>query len=580
MAAPSRKNRLRRRKLALAATYWAPHIGSMNEEYDYVIVGAGSAGCVLADRLTEDGRHTVALLEYGGSDRSIFIQMPAALSIPMNMKAFNWGYVSEPEPNLNGRRIHCPRGKVLGGSSSINGLVYVRGHPLDFERWEEEGAKGWGYRNVLPYFRRAESFHGGPDTWRGGEGPLATAHGRKSNPLYDAFIEAGREAGYAVSGDLNGERQEGFGSLDMTVRDGVRASTANAYLRPAMKRPNLKVVTHALATRIAFDGRRAVGVRYRRGGREHLAGARREVILCGGAINSPQLLKLSGVGPAAELGRFGIDVVADRPGVGENLQDHLEFTVQVASKQPITLFSHTGFVRRALIGAEWLARGRGLGASNHFEAGGFIRSRAGVRYPDIQFHFLPMAVAYDGSTLAREHGFQAHVGPMRSKSRGWVRLKSPDPAAPPRIQFNYMSRPEDWAEMRSCLRLTREIFAQRPFDPYRGREIQPGAECVSDEAIDAFVREKVDSAYHPSCSCKMGSPADPLAVVDPMARVIGVEALRVVNSSIMPSITNGNLNAPTIMIGEKAADMILGRDPLPASNAPYYVAPDWETMQR
>jgi choline dehydrogenase len=552
----------------------------MDEEFDYVIVGAGSAGSVLADRLSEDGRSSVLVLEYGGSDRSLFIQMPAALSIPMNMKAYNWGYVSEPEPNLNGRRIACPRGKVLGGSSSINGLVYVRGHPLDFERWEAEGATGWGYRNVLPYFRRAESFRGPADAWRGGEGPLATAQGRKLNPLYAAFVEAGREAGYAISRDLNGERQEGFGALDMTVRDGVRASAANAYLKPAMKRRNLRVLTHALATRIAFEGRRAAGVHYRRHGREFRVGARREVILCGGAINSPQLLKLSGVGPAAELGAFGIEVVADRAGVGENLQDHLEFTFQVASKEPITLYRHTGLVQRALIGAEWLMRGKGLGASNHFEAGGFIRSRAGVRYPDIQYHFLPMAVAYDGSTLAREHGFQAHVGPMRSKSRGWVRLKSPDPAASPLIKFNYMNHPDDWLEMRACVRLTREIFAQRAFDPYRGREIKPGLDCVSDEAIDAFVREKADSAYHPSCSCKMGSPVDPSAVVDPQTRVIGVEALRVVDSSIMPSITNGNLNAPTIMLAEKAADMILGRDPLPSSNAPYYVAPDWEMKQR
>jgi choline dehydrogenase len=552
----------------------------MNEEFDYIIVGAGSAGSVLADRLTEDGRSSVLVLEYGGSDRSIFIQMPAALSIPMNMKAYNWGYLSEPEPNLNGRRIHCPRGKVLGGSSSINGLVYVRGHALDFERWEEEGAKGWAYRDLLPYFRRAESFGGGADAWRGGEGPLATARGARRSPLYAAFIEAGREAGYVVSRDLNGERQEGFGALDMTVRDGVRASAANAYLRPAMKRPNLKVVTHALATGIVFEGRRAVAIRYRRHGRDEKANARREVILCGGPINSPQLLKLSGIGPAGELRAFGIDVVADRPGVGENLQDHLEFTVQVASKQPITLYRHTGVFGRALIGAEWLMRGRGLGATNHFEAGGFIRSRAGVRYPDIQFHFLPIAVAYDGSTLASEHGFQAHVGPMGSRSRGSVRLKSPDPAEPPRIQFNYMSHPEDWIEMLACVRLTREIFAQPAFDPYRGREIQPGAECVSDEAIDAFVRDRVESAYHPSCSCKMGSPSDPSAVVDPETRVIGVEALRVVDSSIMPSITNGNLNAPTIMLAEKAADMIRGLDPLPASNAPYYVAPDWETMQR
>ena len=551
-----------------------------SEAFDYIIVGAGSAGCVLADRLTEDGRSSVLVLEYGGSDRSLFIQMPAALSIPMNSKTYNWGYRSEPEPHLGGRRIACPRGKVLGGSSSINGMVYARGHPLDFERWKEEGAKGWGYSNVLPYFRRAESFRGAPDAYRGDTGPLTTAHGRKCNPLYDAFIEAGRQAGYPVSGDLNGERQEGFGPLGMTVRDGVRSSTANAYLRPAMKRPNLEVVTHALATRIAFDGNRAVGVHYRRRGREQAASARREVILCGGPINSPQLLKLSGVGPAAELRSFGIDVVADRPGVGENLQDHLEFTFQVASRQPITLFSHTGLFKRALIGAEWLMRGRGLGASNHFEAGGFIRSRAGVRYPDIQFHFLPMAVAYDGSTLATEHGFQAHAGPMRSKSRGSVRLRSANPAEPPRIQFNYMSHSEDWIEMRACVRLTREIFAQRAFDSYRGREIKPGADCVSDEAIDAFVREHVDSAYHPSCTCKMGSHADPSAVVDPETRVIGVEALRVVDSSIMPSITNGNLNAPTIMLAERAADMIRGLDPLPASNAPYYVAPDWETKQR
>jgi choline dehydrogenase len=366
----------------------------------------------------------------------------------------------------------------------------------------------------------------------------------------------------------------------MTVRDGVRASAANAYLKPAMKRPNLKVLTHALATRIAFEGRRAAGVHYRHGGRERLARARREVILCGGPINSPQLLKLSGVGPARELRALGIGVAADRPGVGENLQDHLELTVQVASRQPITLFSHAGLVGRALVGAEWLMRGRGLGGSNHFEAGGFIRSRAGVRYPDIQFHFLPMAVAYDGSALAREHGFQAHVGPMRSKSRGSVRLKSTDPAEKPRIAFNYMSHPEDWIEMRACVRLAREIFAQGAFDAYRGREIRPGADCVSDEAIDAFVRDHVESAYHPSCSCRMGSPADPLAVVDSETRVIGVEALRVVDSSIMPSITDGNLNAPTIMIGEKAADMIRGFDPLPASNAPYFVAPDWETTQR
>ncbi|MGA8715223.1 MAG: choline dehydrogenase, partial [Roseiarcus sp.] len=539
--------------------------------YDYVIVGAGSAGCVLADRLTEDGRSSVLVLEYGGSDRALVIQMPAALSIPMNSKTYNWGYRTEPEPHLGGRRLNCPRGKVLGGSSSINGLVYVRGHPLEFERWEDEGAKGWGYASVLPYFRRAESFRGPVDAYRGHDGPIATSRGPKANPLYDAFIEAGRQAGYPLSADLNGEQQEGFGRFDMTVKDGVRWSTANAYLRPAMNRPNLAVVTHALATRIAFEGRRAAGVHYRRGGRDEFIRARREVILSGGAINSPQLLKLSGVGPAAELRSFGIDVIADRPGVGENLQDHLEFYFQAASRLPITLYGQTGLVARGLVGLQWLLRGRGLGASNHFEAGGFIRSRAGVRYPDIQFHFLPMAVAYDGSALAKEHGFQAHVGPMRSRSRGWVRLGSSNPAEPPRIRFNYMSHPDDWADMRACVRLTREIFAQKAFDPYRGREIQPGANCVDDKAIDAFVRDHAESAYHPSCTCRIGSASDPLAVVDPQTRVIGVEALRVVDSSIMPSITNGNLNAPTIMIGERAADIIRGRDPLPPSNAPFYV---------
>jgi choline dehydrogenase len=550
------------------------------ETYDYVIVGAGSAGCVLANRLTEDGRASVLVLEFGGSDRSILIQMPAALSIPMNMKRYNWGYESEPEPHLGGRRLHCPRGKVLGGSSSINGLVYVRGNPLDFDRWEEEGAKGWAYRDVLPYFRRAEGRLDGGDSYRGADGPLATMRGPKRNPLYDAFIEAGRQAGYPVSPDLNGEQQEGFGRFDMTVRNGVRWSAANAYLRPAMKRPNLRVVTHALATRIEFDGRRAVGVRYERGGRLRLARARREVILCGGPINSPQLLKLSGIGPEAELRALGVPVVAARPGVGENLQDHLEFYFQVASKLPITLYSKTGLLARGLVGLQWLLRARGDGATNHFEAGGFIRSRAGVRYPDIQYHFLPMAVTYDGKGLAREHGFQAHVGPMRSKSRGWVRLRSADPREAPRIVFNYMSQAEDWEEMRACVRLTREIFAQPAFDPYRGREIQPGAGVVDDEAIDAFVRERVESAYHPSCTCKMGALDDPLAVVDAHARVIGVEALRVVDSSIMPSVTSGNLNAPTIMIGEKAADLILGREPLAASNAPYYDAPNWETAQR
>jgi choline dehydrogenase len=550
------------------------------QTFDYIIVGAGSAGCVLADRLSADGSATVLVLEFGGSDRSVLIQMPAALSIPMNMAKYNWRYETEPEPHLGGRRLHCPRGKVLGGSSSINGLVYVRGNPLDFERWEEQGASGWGYRHVLPYFQRAESRQEGGDAWRGGSGPLATRYGRVTNPLYTAFVEAARQAGYPATADINGRQQEGFGRMDMTVKDGVRWSAANAYLKPAMKRPNLEVRTHALATQIILEGKRAVGVRYQQGEVEHEVRAGREVILSGGPINSPQLLKLSGIGPAEELQSLGIEVAHHLPGIGENLQDHLEFYFQVACTKPITLYSWQGLVGKGAIGARWLVRRDGHGATNHFETCGFIRSRPGIRYPDIQYHFLPLAVTYDGKGLASEHGFQAHVGPMRSKSRGFVRLRSRDPREHPRIQFNYMSHEDDWAEMRACVRLTREIFAQKAFDPFRGREIQPGEHVTTDEAIDAFVREKVESAYHPSGSCKMGSPSDPMAVVDPETRVIGIEGLRVVDSSIMPSITTGNLNAPTIMIGEKAADHILGRTMAAASNAPYDVAENWQTAQR
>ena len=547
--------------------------------FDYVIVGAGSAGSALADRLSADGKHTVLVLEFGGSDRSIFIQMPAALSIPLNMKAYNWGYWSEPEPQLDNRRISCPRGKALGGSSSINGLVYVRGHALDFDRWEAEGARGWSYAKVLPYFRRAETFRGRASEYRGADGPLVTTPGVRKNPLFDAFIEAGRQAGYPVSEDLNGARGEGFGGFDMTVKDGVRWSAANAYLRPAMKRKNVTVETHALVTKILFEGRRAVGVAYEKGGRSQTARAR-EVILSGGAINSPQLLKLSGVGPAQELQALGIPVVHDLPGVGENLQDHLEYYFQVASKQPITLYRHTGLIGRGLVGLQWLLRGTGLGASNQFEAGAFIRSRAGVAHPDIQYHFLPLAVTYDGHSLASEHGFQAHVGTLRSKARGHVRLRSADPREAPKIQFNYMIHPDDWTEMRASVRLTREIFRQPAFAPHVGREIQPGEAAESDSAIDDFLRKHLESAYHPCGACKMGSSDDPLAVVDPQTRVIGLEGLRVVDSSIMPSIPSGNLNAPTIMMAEKAADMILGRDPLPASNAAVVLAEGWRERQR
>jgi len=550
------------------------------QQFDYVIVGAGSAGCVLADRLSADGRDRVLLLEYGGGDGSIYIQMPSALSIPMNMEKYNWFYHTEPEPRLDGRSLHTPRGKVLGGSSSINGLVYIRGNPQDFERWAAEGAEGWAYRDVLPYFKRAERRHEGGDRYRGDSGKLMTSYGSLSNPLHAAWLAAAEQAGYPRSQDVNGFQQEGFGRMDMTVGEGRRCSAARAYLRPALGRSNLTVITHALATRVLFEGRRARGLDYVCGGKTHRVRVGKELILSAGPINSPQLLKLSGVGPGAELQSFGIEVVHDLPGVGANLQDHLEFYFQLACKQPITLYSSINPWSRALIGARWILRKDGLGATNHFETCGFIRSRPGVEYPDIQYHFLPMAVAYDGSTLAQEHGFQAHVGPMRSKSRGWVRLASPDPFDKPRILFNYLSEPDDWTEMRACVRLTREIFAQPAFDRYRDRELQPGAEVQTDEQIDAFVRAKVESAYHPSCSCKMGAPDDPSAVVDPQARVRGLEGLRVVDSSIMPSITTGNLNAPTIMLAEKAADHILGRGMLPADDAPFYRSVNWQSSQR
>ena len=551
-----------------------------SEAYDYVIVGAGSAGCVLANRLSEAAQNSVLLLEYGGSDRSVFVQMPSALAIPMNKSAYNWFYHTEPEPHLGGRSLHTPRGKVLGGSSSINGLVYVRGNAQDFQRWQAEGAAGWGYRDVLPYFRRAEHRAAGGDDYRGAQGPLVTRYGLLKNPLHQAWLDAAQQAGYPATSDINGYQQEGFGRMDMTVGDGVRCSAANAYLRPAMRRANLRVKTRALVTKILLDGRRAMGVAYRLGSTQRTATARREVILCSGPINSPQLLKLSGIGPGAELQQFGIPVVKDLPGVGENLQDHLEFYFQMACTQPITLYSSMNALAKLKIGLRWLLFKDGLGASNHFETCGFIRSRAGIQFPDIEYHFLPMAVSYDGSSLANEHGFQAHVGPMRSKSRGWVRLASTDPATKPRIQFNYLSHEDDWQEMRACVRLTRELFTQSAFAPYRGREIQPGNAVQSDAQIDEFVRQKVESAYHPSCSCKMGAANDRMAVVNSDAQVFGVDNLRVVDSSIMPSITNGNLNAPTIMLAEKLSDQIRGRALLPPSAAPHYVAANWQTAQR
>jgi len=552
-------------------------------EADYVIVGAGSAGCALAYRLSEDGRNSVLVLEYGGSDLGPLIQMPAAFSIPMNMRAYDWGYRSEPEPHLGGRRLNAPRGKVVGGSSSINGMVFVRGHAADFDRWEESGAKGWGFKHVLPYFKRMESAHlngSGELGWRGADGPLHVTRGPMENPLYRAFTDAGVEAGYPFTADYNGAKQEGFGPMEMTVWNGRRWSAANAYLRPALKRTNVRLRTGARAERVLFDGRRAIGVSVRRRGRREIVRARKEVILSASAFNSPQLLMLSGIGPAEHLREHGIDVVVNRPGVGSNLQDHLEVYVQQACLHPITLNAHLGFLARLKIGLQWLAWRTGLGATNHFEACAFIRSRAGIRYPDLQLHFLPAAVRYDGRAAASAHGFQVHVGPMRSPSRGSVRLKSSDPRHAPAIRFNYMAEEQDWRDFRAAIRLTREVFAQPALKQYCGEEIAPGAHIGSDEGLDDFVRETVESAYHPCGTCRMGAADDVMSVVDPECRVMGTQGLRVVDSSIFPEITNGNINAPSIMVGEKAADLILDRSPLPASNLQPWMHPDWQTAQR
>ena len=551
-------------------------------EADYVIVGSGSAGSAMAYRLGEAGA-SVLVLEYGGSDIGPFIQMPAALSYPMNMSRYDWGFQSEPEPHLGGRRLACPRGKVIGGSSSINGMVYVRGHARDFDHWSEMGAQGWAYADVAPYFDRQESWHdgghGGDPDWRGKNGPLHVSRGRRDNPLFDAFVEAGRQAGFELTDDYNGEKQEGFGPMEQTVWQGRRWSTANAYLRPALKRATVGLV-RCFARRVVIEDGRAVGVEVERDGRVEVVRARREVILAASSINSPKLLLLSGIGPAAQLAEHGLEVVADRPGVGQNLQDHLELYIQQACTQPITLFKYWNLLGKALIGAQWLFFKTGLGTSNQFESAAFLRSKAGVDYPDIQFHFLPIAVRYDGQAAAEGHGFQAHVGPMRSASRGSVALRSADPAAPPRILFNYMSHPQDWADFRHCIRLTREIFAQPAFDPFRGKEIQPGSHVQDDDALDDFIKDEVESAYHPCGTCRMGAADDPMAVVDPECRVIGVDGLRVADSSIFPRITNGNLNAPSIMVGEKAADHILGRQPLPRSNREPWINPRWRESDR
>ena len=549
------------------------------KSYDYIVVGAGSAGAIVASRLSEDSTCTVLLLEYGGSDHSIFLRMPTALGIPMNTKKYNWGFESITEPHVNNRRMNCPRGKVVGGSSSINGMVYVRGNPLDYDEWESSGATGWNYQNCLPYFKKLENHQCLSSEYTGNDGPVAVSGGNNMrNPLYRAFINAGVEAGYTETEDYNGFRQEGFGQKFMNVDKGIRASTGHAYLKKAKKRSNLTVVKHALVTKVLFNGKTATGVKCDIRGDIKKFTANKEVILCAGSIGTPQLLQVSGVGPRDVLEAASIEVIHESPGVGQNLQDHLEFNFQYRCKEPITLNSELGLFKKALIGARWLLFKTGLGRSNHFESCAFIRSKAGVKWPDIQYHFLPGAITYDGTVAFKGHGFQVHVGHNKPTSRGHVRVTSKDIKKHPDILFNYLETEEDKQGFRDCVRLTREIMSQAAMSRYRGEVIQPADDVQDDDQIDAFVRDAVDSAYHPSCSCKMG--IDTMSVVDPDLKVHGLSRLRIVDSSVFPTIPNGNLNAPTMMLAERGADLIKGSTIQPKHRASVYINEHWQTSQK
>ena len=550
-------------------------------EFDYIIVGAGSAGCVLAARLSEDPTISVALLEAGGSDQNLFIKMPTALSIPMNMPTFNWGFESEEEPGLDGRKLDCPRGKVIGGSSSINGMAFVRGHACDIDEWEASGATGWNYANCLPYYRRMESWHHGENQYRGANGPVAVNAGNdmQLNPLYQAFINAGQDAGYPFTADYNGYQQEGFGQKHMNIDKGVRASASRSYLDPARSRPNLKVISRVHVDHVIMDGTKAIGVRYRTSGRQLKLFCKAEVILSAGSIGSPTILQRSGIGPAAVLNAADVPVRVDAPGVGANLQDHLEVYFQYECTQPVSLNRELSWWRKGLIGARWFFTRKGLGATNHFESCGFIRSRAGLKSPNVQYHFLPGAMRYDGRAAFAGDGFQVHVGPNKPSSRGHIAIRSSDPYEAPSIQFNYLQHEQDRQDWRDCIRLTREVLQQPSLTPFRGDEIQPGMDIDSDESIDAWVKANVESAYHPSCSVKMGADTDPMAVLDGECRVRHCQGLRVVDSSIFPVITNGNLNAPSMMVAERAADLIKGTH-LQTDTAPVWEPDNWQNTQR
>jgi choline dehydrogenase len=546
-------------------------------DYDFVIVGGGSAGSALANRLSADPSHRVLVLEAGRPDYlwDVFIQMPAALPFPIGSQFYDWKYSSEPEPYMNGRRIYHARGKVLGGSSSINGMIFQRGNPMDYQRWAlEKGMQSWDYAHCLPYFNRMENCLAADpaDEFRGHSGPLVLERGPATNPLFGAFLSAVQEAGYPLTDDVNGYRQEGFAPFDRNIHRGRRLSAARAYLHPVMSRKNLEVATRALATRVLFEGTRAVGVEYvQRGGSVRTARAR-EVVLSGGAINSPQLLQLSGVGNAAELEPYGIDVVHHLPGVGENLQDHLEVYVQYACKQPVSMQPYLKWRYRPWIGFQWLFLRKGPGATNHFEAGGFARSNEDVEYPNLMFHFLPIAVRYDGSAPSGGHGYQVHVGPMYSDARGTVKITSANPWAYPALRFNYLSTAQDRREWVEAIRVARGILNQPAMEPFNAGEISPGPSVETDEQILDWVAEEGETALHPSCTCKMGT--DDMAVVDPASmKVHGVDGLRVVDASVMPYVTNGNIYAPVMMVAEKAADLILGNTPLPPATVEFYRHP-------